>query len=585
MWCSVALAVAAPAAPAGEQGSNSDGSPAREFLSAPEARSDFGMVATGSPEATEAAVGILEKGGNAVDAAVAAAMTLGVSDPDASGLGGITYMLIHLAGGPTVAIDGTAVAPLAVDNVRLQQMKTGGAFYGYELATVPTTLAVLDHALRSFGTMDMAEVLEPAITVAERGYRLSALQIEWTVKYMPSILASEYLRLIAMEDGRNLGQPGDVLCRPALAATLRRIARDGAASFYRGAIADEIEADMVLHGGFLRKTDLARHRVRVRAPLTMHYRDVRVDTFPPPGGGAAVTGMLNILEQFPSALLATDTVARHQVFLEASRIALVDSRRPPLTPAQAVWDVPVYLSKEHSAERARLITPGRKIPAGILGPPPDPECEPTQGESTTHVSVVDRQGNVVSLTQTLGRSFGAAVATPGLGFPYNSLLEAFNFDKPQCPSYLQPRSLCVNDMSPTVVMDGANLLVALGSPGSNRIPAIVATVISNMVDRDQGLRDAVVAPRVLWGGITSLRAFVEIAPPITEADVKALDELGYQGMTSLSFPPVVSDFVKFGGVNAVGWDANQMTFVGVGDPRRHGSARGPEVVAARAGQP
>jgi gamma-glutamyltranspeptidase len=136
-------------------------------------------------------------------------------------------------------------------------------------------------------------------------------------------------------------------------------------------------------------------------------------------------------------------------------------------------------------------------------------------------------------------------------------------------------------MAPTIVMDGDTLLVALGSPGSNRIPAIVASVISNMVDRHQGLRDAVIAPRVLWGGTASLRAFVEIAPPITEIDIQNLEAIGHDGMTTVSFPPVISEFVKFGGVNAVGWDNERMTFVGVGDPRRWGVARGPAAVANR----
>ncbi len=244
-----------------------------------------------------------------------------------------------------------------------------------------------------------------------------------------------------------------------------------------------------------------------------------------------------------------------------------------------MWGQPVYLSKEHAAARALLITPDGTAASENLGPPPDPECEPVQGDSTTQLSVVDREGNVVSLTQTLGSSFGAAVATPGLGFPYNSLLEAFNYDKPQCPGYLRPGSECTTDMAPTIVMDGDRLVVALGSPGSNRIPAIIATVISNMVDRDMSIRDAIAAPRVLWGGITSLRAFIEIAPPITEAEITALETIGHSGMTTVSFPPVISEFVKFGGVNAVGFDPTVGSFIGVVDPRRGGLAEGPRVVA------
>jgi gamma-glutamyltranspeptidase/glutathione hydrolase len=221
------------------------------------------------------------------------------------------------------------------------------------------------------------------------------------------------------------------------------------------------------------------------------------------------------------------------------------------------------------------------LPRDELGPLPDPECESNVAESTTHVSVADSQGNVVSLTQTLGQSFGAAVATPGLGFPYNALLEAFNFDKPQCPGFLRPGTLVETDMSPTIALRENQLLVALGSPGSNRIPAIVATVLSHMVDRGMALGDAVAAPRVLWGGVTGLRAFVEIAAPFTQETADELEGWGFEGMTRVVFPPDVTELVKLGGVNAVAFDPATGEYVGVVDPRRGGLAEGPRVVAPR----
>ncbi len=545
-----------------------------------EARSDYGMVATGSPEATMAGVEILERGGNAVDAAVAAALALGVSDPDASGLGGITYMLVHLADGPTVAVDGSAVAPLAVDNARLQAIKDAGEEHGYELVAVPTTLAVLDTALKRFGTMDLATVLEPATKIAEDGYRLSGLQILWTEKYLPGILASEYLRFIALEDGRSLGRPGDLHCRPDLLRTLRRLAREGVDSFYRGSIAAEIDADMRRHGGFLRRSDLVRTRTRIRAPLTVDYRGVTVHAFPPPGAGPAVVQTLEILKEFSSELLAEDSPTRHHVLLEASRIALVDGRRAAAM-NDSPWGWPAEDAAGRAAEWARAITPGRRLPREVLGPQPDPSCAASVGESTTQVSVVDSEGNVVSLTQTIGQSFGAAVATPGLGFPYNALLEAFNFDRPECPGFLRPGTLIETDMSPTIALRGNQLLVALGSPGSNRIPAIVATVLSHMIDRGMALDEAVAAPRVLWGGVTGLRAFLEIAPPVTGAVADELEGWGFEGMTRVVFPPDVTELVKLGGVNAVAFDPATGEYVGVVDPRRGGLAEGPRAVAPR----
>ncbi len=231
-------------------------------------------------------------------------------------------------------------------------------------------------------------------------------------------------------------------------------------------------------------------------------------------------------------------------------------------------------------QRSRRASEGLPIPDTDLVGPVDPEYAPT-GDSTTHVSVVDRWGNVVALTQTLGRSFGAEVATPGLGFPYNSLLEGFNFDKPQCPGYLQPGTRCPSDMAPTIVMsDDGTLVAALGAPSSSRIPAIIVNVISNLIDRGMGLVEAVEAPRVLTGGLSRADTIIEVANPITATHVDALENMGYTDIERMPYPVTSRRIVLFGGVNAVAWDADSMTFVGVGDRRRWGSAGGPAVVPA-----
>jgi gamma-glutamyltranspeptidase/glutathione hydrolase len=531
------------------------------------------MVATGSPEATGAAVGILERGGNAIDAAVAAALVLGVADPDASGLGGMTLMVIHLAGGRTLVIDGTSPTPLGVNPARLRELEKAGNQVGHELVAVPTTLAVLDRAHAHYGTMDMANLIAPAIEVAESGYRLNPVQIVWTDYYREELLTSGYLRALAFRGGDTAGQPGEIVCRLDLARTLRWIARYGVDSFYRGRIADYIEADMIRGGGFLRKTDLAMLRIKEDYPLETTYRGAHVFTVPPPAGGTAVIEAFNILETFPSELLAGDTAARHHTLIETLRIALAD-RGLSLTPTDSLRKAlaPV-LSKAHAQKRASLIAPGKVIPDSDLYGPGNPECAPS-GDSTTQISVVDTWGNVVSLTQTLGRSWGAKVATPGLGFPYNSLLESFNFDKPQCPGYLP------TDTAPTIVFaEDGSLLAALGTPGSDLIPSIIVNVVSNLVDRGMGLEEAVVAPRVLFGGGTALAPYIEVTAPITDSDLDALEAAGHTPIERLHYPPTTHCAVYYGGVNAVGWDGDSMTFVGVGDGRRWGSAKGPRVVA------
>ncbi len=548
-----------------------------------ESRSDFGMVATGSPEATEAAVAVLERGGNAIDAAVVAALVLGVADSDASGIGGMTYMVIRLAGGHAVAIDGTAHAPASLNLEGLRAAKNTDRDFGYEMVAVPTTLAVLDLALGTYGTISMNAALQPAIDLATFGYRLSPIQIAWTRAYHEDLVAgSDYLPFLVMDDGKTIGGPGDLFCNHDLAATLREIARDGVDSFYRGSIAARIEADMVSNGGSLRRGDLAMLRVPRVSPVTTTYRGVEVLSVPSPGGGDSLVETLDILETFPAAFMAEDSLARHHVFIETARIALgvrasagadlLIAGGPPATQGQRKAQAPIL---------AQMIVPGTALPKTAISGPVDPDCVPEEGESTTQVSIIDSAGNVVSLTQTLGQSYGAKVATPGLGFIYNNFLSSFKVDKPQCPGFLRPRDPCPNDMAPTILVSDGGRLMALGTPGSSRIPSILAGVISNVVDRGMGLGAAIEAPRILWDGGKDMRIYIQVAGPLTDDSVDALNAMGYENpVEALHFPADPVDLADFGGVNAVAFDPVTGTYTGAVDPRRGGLALGPRVSAA-----
>jgi gamma-glutamyltranspeptidase/glutathione hydrolase len=549
-------------------------------LEATEAHSRLGMVATGSPEATEAAVRVLERGGNAIDAAVTGSLVLGVADPDASGLGGSTYLIIRFADGHAVAIDGTSPVPGTFNLEALQLAAAAGSSTGHLLAAVPTTLAVVDLALRKYGTITMAEALQPAIDAAEDGYKLSEIQITWTRWYHADILAaSDYYRFLIMDDGKTIGSLGDRVCNHDLAQTLRRIAKEGVSSFYRGAIADEIEADMIAHGGGLRKSDLARFRVTERRPVSTTYRGTEVLTFPPPGGGDALVEALNILETYPSEFLAEASLDRHHVAIEAVRIARADRANSVAVMRPAGMSGSSTLSKRHAYARAQMIVPGEVIDTTAISGPVDPECLPA-GESTTQVSIIDTHGNVVSLTQTLGRSFGGKVATPGLGFPYNNFLEGFRVDKPQCPVFLRPFAPCVNDMAPSILVFRDGSMVALGTPGSNRIPSILSGVISNLVDRGMSLRESIEAPRVLWGGETSGNIEAEIAGEVTDTQMDALDSMDYElPLLRIHFPADPAYLADFGGVNAALYNPTEGTYTGVTDGRRGGLAQGPRTVA------
>ncbi len=548
-------------------------------LCTPEAQSRLGMVSTGSTIATQVAVEILELGGNAIDAAVAAALTLGVVDSQSSGIGGLTNILIRQANGRVIAIDGTSHVPRTIDIEKFREYKNSGRTFGYEGISVPTTLATLEFARANYGTTNLAVLIQPAIDIAENGYPISKMQILKTKKYYDDIMkTTPYMRSLIFNDGRTIGKPGDLQRQPDLARTYRKIATEGVRSFYSGSVADEIEADMVRSGGFLRKSDLANVSIGRARPLHTSYRGYDVYTFPPPGGGAGVVAILDILETFPSDFLAEDSVQRHHALLEAFRIAAAAVRMAPQQQQGRGQAVP---AKKHAKFRAALIVPGEMVPIEVLAPNSNPECS-SSSDNTTQVSIVDRWGNVVSLTQTLSRSFGAKVATPGLGFPYNGFVEPFAADNPQCPGYLRPSAPIMTDMAPTIVLKNRRFVAALGSPGSNRIPSILSQVISNLIDRKMGVRNAVTAPRIVWGGLPHPSVYIEVFDPISGEVVEAFEEMGFKDMKALRYPP--SGKTKkndFGGINAVAFDPVTRVFTGVGDPRRYGSAMGPKEIRDR----
>ncbi len=233
----------------------------------------------------------------------------------------------------------------------------------------------------------------------------------------------------------------------------------------------------------------------------------------------------SILQTFPSDFIAGRSAERHHVFIEASRLAQADQAGG--TAAGPPGFNRANHDPAHAYERAALITPGRAIPESELGPA---ASSSVLGEHTTHISVVDRDGNLVSLTQTLCRQYGSKVATPGLGFPYNSCLEFLDFENPQSPIYLRPGGTYPTNMAPTIVRwdDSA---MALGSAGSDRIPPSLCEVITNVIDRKTGLRDAVVAPRVIWNSAHDPgRVCIEVADPIVEADAESIRGMGFETM-------------------------------------------------------
>lgn len=544
-----------------------------EQLRPAEVRSHDGMVVCGSPEAAQAGAAILAAGGNAVDAAVATAFALGSSEPVTSGIGGQIFILIYLKDGRSVAVDGSCVVPMLANPAELQAVRNAGDVRGYKSVAVPGTLAALAYALERYGTKSVAEVLAPAIDIAEFGFHMNTTELANVETYAPKLRRGGYLADTFLKDFTGYWPPDHVFCSGDLAATLRRIARLGPGEFYRGRIADEIEADMVRNGGYVRKADLVQVRAIERPPLRGSYRGLDIITFPYPGGGGSLLEMLNILESFPPELLRGESLDRLHLLLEAGRITLHDLMAPTVPLPLRDQDVS---QKSRGAERARLIRFDRALRDREIGAA---EPEPFFVIGTTQVSVADRAGNVVALIQTVGASLGAGVATPGLGFAYNDNLDAFNYTDPRSPFFLAPGKVPMTTLAPTIVLKNGKPFLAFGSAGSERIVPSMAVVLSAIADRGDDLRQAVATPRIVWGfaGVadTSEQGYLELAGEITPGRAAALEKQGFTRMYEQGFPARWIDLMVFGGTNALLIDPDTRTFVGVGDPRRQGVAVAP----------
>jgi gamma-glutamyltranspeptidase/glutathione hydrolase len=571
------LLAAACTGPLGVRRASIPTPPPAGYLTAPpqlqpvEVTSRDGMVACGSPEAARAGAAVLAAGGNAVDAAVVTAFALGSSEPVTSGIGGQAFILIYLKDGRSVAIDGSCVVPALADPAELQAVRNVGSVRGYKSVAVPGTLAALAYALERYGTMSLADALAPAIDIAEFGFHMNTTELANVETYAAKIRRGGYLADTFLKGFTGFWPPEHVFCSGDLAATLRRIARLGPGEFYRGRIADEIEADMVANGGYVRKADLVQVRAIERPPLRGSYRGLDIITFPYPGGGGSLLEMLNILESFPPELLRGESLDRLHLLLEAGRITLHDLIAP---------NVPLPLldrelaEKSHGTERSRLIRFDRALRDREIG---DADAAPYLVIGTTQVSVADRDGNVVALTQTVGASLGAGVATPGLGFAYNSNLDAFSYTNPRSPFFLAPGKVPATTLAPTIVLKDGTPFLVLGSAGSERIVPSIALVLSGVADRGLGLREAVAMPRAVWGfDDQGQKGYLELAGEITPERAAALEKQGFNGMYKQGFPARWIDLMVFGGTNAVLIDSATHTFVGVGDPRRQGVAVAPE---------
>jgi gamma-glutamyltranspeptidase/glutathione hydrolase len=525
------------------------------------ATATHGMATTAFPAATEAAWEMLRAGGNAIDAAVAAAWALTVCEPSGSGLGGQTVMLIYLHPGKTVVIDGHSRAPAAVSTRQVSRRQQES---GYRACTIPSTPATLGFAQESYGVLSAARVLEPAIRLAEDGYPISKLQRRQMGWCRAGLLGSPATAGLFLNAGRAF-QVGDLFQQKELAATLRRLARYGIDDFYHGEIARTIAEDMARHGGVLTETDLAGLKLPVeREPLSVRYRGYEVVSVPPPGGGLQVLLALKICEHLDLAGPDSDAVAWYESLAEVVHVVFREREQWPVSPG---CPAPAFSRWLLGNTRARSLADAIRNQVG-QGASATTTEEP--GE-TTHLCTTDGAGNVVALTQSIQSLFGAKVANVRCGFLYNNYLST-------CPRYPHPYQLgsgCLprSNAAPTLLLRSRGCspgqvagvpFLALGAAGSRRITSALLHVISSLVDRALPLAEALALPRVH----ATLSRKVWVERPAATAQLRTRLKKRFRAVRVRA-----PHSYGMGAVQAIQF-AEDGTMIGAADPRRDGTAVG-----------
>ena len=511
--------------------------------------SNHSMVTTAHYEATAAGEEILAAGGNAFDAAVASGFALGVCEPAASGLGGQTMVMLHDAKtGNKIFLDGSSRAPHRIEPGKFSKSDIR---HGYLATTVPSTPAVLTYLLQTYGTKSLEEVLQPAIKLAKKGYRVSSLQHFLTRRELDKLRQGNAARFF-LKNSRHQYRVGENFKQPVLAETLKRLAKEGIEDFYQGEIAQKIHNDMERNGGLIRDDDLAQIPWPVeRRPVSTRFCGKRFFTTSPPGAGRMLIETLNIIEEFTAQHRDPDSPEGAMVLAETLKKANVDRMHFPMDPNlyRQQIDVDMDVTEPEYAQNA-----AQEIHEKISG----------EGE-TTHLSAMDSEGNMVSLTQSIERVYGSFCASPELGFLYNNYMTTFNLDDISHPHYLRPGAVPWASVSPAIGFIGSQPYIAIGSPGSERI---VSAIVQVLLRLEMGATpyDAVQAPRLH----ASAKGRVSFEISRMRNDISTM--LENQGFT---LDPRDPYSFYMGSIQMIIRDPKNGELIGVADPRRDGSAAGP----------
>lgn len=480
-------------------------------------RAQHAMVVSVHALASEVGVDIMQAGGNAVDAAVATGFALAVVHPPAGNIGGGGFMLIRLADGKTHFLDYRETAPAAATrNMYLDAQGNvieGASEYGYKSIGVPGSVAGMVYAEQKYGKLTLQQVIAPAIKLARDGFALTWGEAEDL--HDPYLARFTESRRVFQRDG-NYYKPGELFRQPDLARTLERIAANPD-DFYHGALARELAAAMQKGGGLITVDDLAHYEVKEREPVRGTYRGYEVISAPPPSsGGTVLIESLNILEGYDLRKMESRSAESMHYTVEAFRRAFFDRAEFMGDPDFSKIPVAQLVDKKYAAAWRETIDPERATPSKDLKRPAifsqleqyaaahPPAAAVRESNHTTHYSVVDADGNAVSVTTTINDWFGSRVTADGLGFLLNDEMDDFSAKAgvPNADGLIQgeansigPGKRPLSSMTPTIVAHNGKTVLVLGSPGSSKIITTVANVLMGVVDYGMNLQEAVDAPR------------------------------------------------------------------------------------------
>jgi len=535
-------------------------------------RGKNGMVVSASELASQVGVEILKKGGNAVDAAVAVGFTLAVTYPAAGNIGGGGFMVIHLNDGTNTTIDYREKAPISATEFlyqdSLRNFLPEKSQEGVTSSGVPGSVAGLIYALEKYGTLSLAEVIQPAIDLARNGFVLEyrlARSFEYEIE---SFNKYESSKKIFTKDG-NAFNEGDLFIQNDLAKTLEVIKNNGADGFYSGKTAELILNQISHQGGYITLEDLMNYKPIERSAISTNYKGFKVITMgPPSGGGVSLLQMLNILENRSFEKNEWGSSGYYHNLIEAMKYSFADRSKHIGDPD--FYNVPIdwILSKKYAKELFNKIKNDAAPSSDIL---PGKANSYSESEETTHYSVIDKFGNAVSTTTTINSSFGSKVVVDGAGFLLNNEMDDFS-SKPGEPNQfgligseankIEPGKRMQSSMSPTIILKDNKAFMLIGSPGGSTISTVVLQVILNVLDFGMDIQQAIDMPRIHHQWLP--------------------DEINYErfGLSLDVIQSLQNRGHIFGGIRTLGRcegivvDFENEIFFGATDPRGYGAAIG-----------